>query len=289
MNILITGAKGQLGSEIRELTATNFVHTFFFEDAKGLDITNFVDVQNYIRKNSIDAVVNCAGYTAVDNAEDDYQNAENVNVKGVENLLKSLQEVNGKLIHISTDYVFDGEKKTPYKEEDFVNPTGVYGKTKRAGEELILDSEVEAIIIRTSWLYSAYGNNFVKTILRLANERDSINVVADQIGTPTYAKDLAKVCLEIISFDEKIDAKSKLYHYSNGGETSWYEFAKEIIRIAKIDCKINPIATEEYPTKAKRPKYSVLDKIKIKSDFNIKIRDWKDTFKQFYDLLRYAE
>ncbi len=190
MNILITGAKGQLGTEIKRLVDNEVkqsIHKFFFENSQGLDITNIKDIENYISKNKISAVINCAGYTAVDKAEEDQKNAEKVNVKGVKNLVKSLEKVNGKLIHISTDYVFNGEKLTPYKEEDDVNPQTIYGKTKRAGEEYIFNSDIEAIIIRTSWLYSDFGNNFVKTMLRLANKQHSINVVSDQIGTPTYA------------------------------------------------------------------------------------------------------
>ncbi len=277
MNILITGANGQLGSEIRELSS-DYKCNFFFESSQTLDITHFENVQNYINKNKIDVVINCAGYTAVDKAEEEPKKAEKVNVRGVENLVKSLEKVNGKLIHISTDYVFDGKSITPYKEDDEVNPLGVYGKTKRAGEESILNSDIEAIIIRTSWMYSVYGNNFVKTMLRLAKERKSINVVADQVGTPTYAKDLAKVCLDIISSDKEWDKKSKIYHYSNEGETTWYEFAKAIMEISKIDCKINPISTKDYPTLAKRPKYSVLDKTKIKQD--IEIPYWKKSLER---------
>ncbi|MBS9768830.1 MAG: dTDP-4-dehydrorhamnose reductase [Flavobacteriaceae bacterium] len=281
MNILITGVNGQLGSEIKGLSH-NYGYNFFFENSQTLDITHFENVQNYINKNKINVVVNCAGYTAVDKAEEEPKKAEKVNVKGVENLIKSLKKVNGKLIHISTDYVFDGKKTTPYKEDDKVNPLGVYGKTKRAGEEVILNSEIEGIIIRTSWLYSVYGNNFVKTMLCLAKERKSINVVVDQVGTPTYAKDLAKVCLDIISSDREWDKKSKIYHYSNEGETTWYEFAKAIMEFAKVDCKVNPITTEDYPTLVKRPKYSVLDKSKIKKDFDIEIPYWQDSLNDFF-------
>ncbi len=286
MNILITGAKGQLGTEIKRLVDNEVkqsIHKFFFENSQGLDITNIKDIENYISKNKISAVINCAGYTAVDKAEEDQKNAEKVNVKGVKNLVKSLEKVNGKLIHISTDYVFNGEKLTPYKEEDDVNPQTIYGKTKRAGEEYIFNSDIEAIIIRTSWLYSDFGNNFVKTMLRLANKQHSINVVSDQIGTPTYAKDLAKVCLNIILSDKKINKNSKIYHYSNEGEASWYDFAKAIMEFAKIDCKINPIETKDYPTSAKRPKYSVLDKTKIKKDFNIEIPHWRESLKKCLD------
>ena len=187
--------------------------------------------------------------------------------------------MNGKLVHISTDYVFDGNHLLPYKESDPVSPVNIYGKTKRAGELVILNSNIDAIVIRTSWLYSAYSNNFVKSILSLGNEKEFLKVVFDQKGTPTYAKDLAKICLDILSDEnsKNISKKRSIYHYSNEGVTTWYDFATTIMKISNIDCKLIPIETKDYPTKAKRPQYSVLDKSKIKSDFKITIPHWKDS------------
>lgn len=280
MNILITGTNGQLGSEIRELSLQVSGHTFLFENSKTLDITNEELVNKYVKENKVEAIINCAAYTAVDTAENDYDNAEKVNAQGVRNLVNALENVKGKLIHISTDYVFNGENFTPYEESQKVAPIGVYGVTKRKGEEYILNSNIEAIIIRTSWVYSSYGNNFVKTMMRLGKEREELNVIFDQIGSPTYAKDLGKVCLDILINQNKIDQKSKIYHYSNEGVASWYDFAKAIMKIAEIDCGVYPIETKDYPTPAKRPSYSVLNKVNIKKDFNIEIPYWRDSLKE---------
>nr|WP_299034137.1 dTDP-4-dehydrorhamnose reductase [uncultured Tenacibaculum sp.] len=279
-NILVTGASGQLGSEIKELSLNYEGFNFFFEDSKGLDITNATLVDDYIENNDIKGVINCAGYTAVDKAEEDSEKAEKINVFGVENLVNSIKSRGGKLIHISTDYVFNGESFLPYKEEDNIAPLGVYGNTKRRGEEVVESSSIEALIIRTSWVYSAYGNNFVKTMMRLGKEKESLNVVYDQIGTPTYARDLAKVCLQLITLDRKIDRVSKIYHFSNEGVTSWYDFAKAIMEFGNISCVINPIESKEYKTLAKRPHYSVLNKQKIKNDFTIEIPYWRDSLKE---------
>ncbi|KAB1153286.1 dTDP-4-dehydrorhamnose reductase [Tenacibaculum aiptasiae] len=285
MNILITGSNGQLGSEIKDLSSDYSRYNFFFEDSKSLDITDLEKVKTYILKKKIQAVVNCAAYTAVDKAEIEKEKAEQVNYIGVSNLIKGIELVEGKLIHISTDYVFNGKNVIPYKEEDNISPINVYGKTKLKGEEEVLKSSVEAIIIRTSWLYSIYRKNFVKTILRLGKEKKELNVVYDQIGVPTYAKDLAKVCLDIIGRN-KIDKNSKIYHYSNEGVTSWYDFAKAIIEISKIDCKVYPIDTKQYPTPAKRPSYSLLNNSKIKEDFDIKIPYWRDSLKDSIDRIK---
>lgn len=280
MNILVTGASGQLGSEIKELSLNYTSFKFFFEDSKSLDITNATLVDDYVEKKNIKGVINCAAYTAVDKAEEAPEEAENVNVFGVENLVNSIKSKGGKLIHISTDYVFNGESFLPYKEKDSIAPLGVYGITKRRGEEVVEFSPIEAIVIRTSWVYSAYGNNFVKTMMRLGNERESLGVIYDQIGTPTYARDLAKVCLHIISLNRKIDRDSKIYHFSNEGVASWYDFAKAIIEFGNISCVINPIESKDYKTLAKRPHYSVLNKQKIKSDFTINIPYWRDSLKE---------
>ena len=223
-------------------------------------------------------IINCAGYTAVDKAEEDIVNADLVNRKAVKKLALVSDELNIKLIHISTDYVFDGKNFKPYCEQFQTNPQGVYGKTKLDGEnELLKINPKNSIIIRTSWVYSYYGNNFVKTMLRLGKEKESLGVIFDQIGTPTYAKDLALTIMEIIQHPKfNIQNSVEIYHYSNEGVLSWYDFAKEIMKMAKLDCKINPIETYQYPTPAARPHYSLLNKAKIKSTFNIEIPYWKD-------------
>ena len=281
MKVLITGSNGQLGSEIRELSRSYNVVNFIFKDLPDLDICNFDELQNFIIKNNIIAVINCAAYTAVDKAEKDEQIAKKVNSEGVSNIVKALQKVNGKLIHISTDYVFDGDQAIPYKESDPVNPTGVYGETKRAGELAVFNSNIDALVIRTSWLYSAYGNNFVKTMLRLGREKETLDVISDQLGTPTYAKDLAKTCLEILyeGSSVNISKNGNLYHYSNEGVASWYDFAISIMELGGENCKVKPIQTKDYPTLAKRPHFSVLNKSKIKIDFKIEIPYWRDSLK----------
>ena len=279
MKVLITGSNGQLGSEIKDLASGYENLECIFRDLPELDICDTKALTSCIVDENINTVINCAGYTAVDKAEEEEQIAQKVNSEGVLNLVNALKKVNGKLIHISTDYVFDGNHSKPYKETDLVSPIGVYGETKRAGELAVLNSSIDAIVIRTSWLYSAYGNNFVKTMLRLGNFKESIQVVYDQIGTPTYAKDLAKTCLDILSDESstKISTKGSLYHYSNEGVTSWYDFAKAIMVISNIDCKVIPIETKDYPTQAIRPLYSVLDKSKITSDFKVTIPHWRDS------------
>ncbi len=284
MNILITGANGQLGSEIRELSSGYMGYNFFFENSKGLDIIDYSNVNSYVELNKIDVIINCAAYTAVDKAEEAKEEAEAVNSIGVRNLAKSINNVGGRLIHISTDYVFSGDNYIPYKEEDKINPIGVYGTTKRHGEEFFINSKVEGIVIRTSWVYSSFGNNFVKTMLRLGRNKDNLNVIFDQVGSPTYARDLAKVCLDLAK--EDLTNKSKIYHYSNEGVASWYDFSKAIIEFDNISCIINPIESKDYPTPAKRPHYSVLNKEKIKKDFNIKIPYWRDSLKQCIEKIR---
>jgi len=279
MKVLITGSNGQLGSEIKELASDYENLECIFRDLPELDICDIKALTTCIVDENINAVINCAAYTAVDKAEENPVIAQQVNAKGVLNLVNALKKVDGKLIHISTDYVFDGNHSQPYKETDQVSPKGVYGETKRAGELAVLNSSIDAIVIRTSWLYSAYGNNFVKTMLRLGNVKESIQVVFDQIGTPTYAKDLAKTCLDILSNAgfTNISNKGKIYHYSNEGVISWYDFARAIMEISNIDCKVIPIETKDYPTQAVRPLYSVLDKSKITSDFKVTIPHWRDS------------
>ncbi|RLA84215.1 MAG: dTDP-4-dehydrorhamnose reductase [Epsilonproteobacteria bacterium] len=273
-NILVTGSKGQLGSELREISE-NYKYNFYFTDKEKLDITDENDIELFVKSNNIDIIINCAAYTAVDKAEEDETNANMVNHLAVKYLSQIAKDNNIKLIHISTDYVFDGRNYKPYSEDDRVDPNGVYGKTKLDGEDAMREiNPLNSIIIRTSWVYSSYGANFVKTMLRLGKDRDEIGVIFDQVGTPTYAGDLAKTILEILP---KIDNnKVELYNYSNEGVLSWYDFAKEIMKMSKLECKVNPIETKAYPTPATRPHFSLLNKSKIKETYNIEIPYWKD-------------
>ena len=282
MNILVTGSNGQLGSEIKDVSASYKSFRFFFMDLPALDICNSSELDLFIAKNKINTVINCAAYTAVDAAEENAVIAEQVNGAGVLNLVHALAKVKGKLIHISTDYVFDGNGFLPYQESDKTNPMGVYGKTKRNGELAVINGDIDGIVIRTSWLYSAYGTNFVKTMRRLGKERNKLDVIYDQLGTPTNASDLAKTCLDILAYNKEtnINAKGNVYHYSNEGVASWYDFAKAIMELGKIDCEVIPIETKDYPTAAKRPHFSVLNKAKIKNDFEIEIPYWRDSLAQ---------
>jgi dTDP-4-dehydrorhamnose reductase len=275
-NILISGGKGQLANcikdRIQELNGFNFI----FFDYNDLDITKEEEVITFFSKQKIEYCVNCAAYTAVDKAELEYQKAEKVNVVGTINLRKACEMYQSTLIQISTDFVFDGKQSIPYKEDDSANPLGVYGLTK-------LNSEIEAarikehFIIRTSWLYSEYNNNFYKTMLRLGKERKELNVVYDQIGTPTYAGDLALIIIKIIITGS---TSYGIYHYSNEGVASWYDFAKAIFEEAKLEIELNPIKSEEYPTPATRPPYSVMDKSKIKKAVNVEIPYWRDSLRK---------
>ena len=273
-NILVTGSNGQLGSEIKELSK-EYDYNFFFTTRSDIDITNKANIKEFCQKNIINVIINCAAYTAVDKAQSDEINADLINRKAVKKLALVSQELNIKLIHISTDYVFDGKNFKPYCEEFQTNPQSIYGKTKLDGENEMRDiNPKNSIIIRTSWIYSYYGNNFVKTMLRLGKEKEELGVIFDQVGTPTYAKDLAITILNIIPQIE--NHKVEIYNYSNEGVLSWYDFAKEIMKMAKLNCKINPIETYQYPTPAKRPHFSLLNKSKIKSKFNLEIPYWKD-------------
>jgi len=274
-NILVTGSNGQVGSELRELSKS-YDANFFFTDRESLDITNSEMITDFVEKNAIEIIINTAAYTAVDKAEEDRENADKANHLAVRYLANTAKEKGIKLIHISTDYVFDGKNYQPYNENDRTAPNGIYGKTKLAGEEAMREiNPKNSIIIRTSWVYSSFGANFVKTMLRLGKERDTLGVIFDQVGTPTYAKDLAKTILDILP---KIKNENvSLYHYSNEGVLSWYDFAKEIMYMANIACNIDPIETKEYPTPASRPHYSLLNKAKIKSEFGITIPYWKDS------------
>jgi dTDP-4-dehydrorhamnose reductase len=273
-NILVTGSNGQLGSEIKELSS-NYNYNFFFTTRDDIDITSKDSIKEFCQTNSINVIINCAAYTAVDKAQSDIENADLVNRKAVKKLSIVAKELNIKLIHISTDYVFDGKNFKPYVEEFQTNPQSVYGKTKLDGENEIRDiNPLNSIIIRTSWVYSYYGNNFVKTMLRLGKEKEELGVIFDQVGTPTYAAHLAKTILDIIPQIE--NSKVEIYNYSNEGVLSWYDFAKEIMKMAKLNCKIKAIETYQYPTPAKRPHFSLLNKSKIKSKFNLEIPYWKD-------------
>ena len=274
-NILVTGSSGQLGSELKELSG-KYPYNYFFTDRDTLDITNDNNVKNFILKNQIDIIINCAAYTAVDKAENDAVNADAINHIALKHLAMIVKENKIKLIHISTDYVFDGKNYKPYSEEDITNPNTVYGKTKLDAEKALqIINPSNAIIIRTSWVYSSYGANFVKTMLRLGQEKEQLGVIYDQVGSPTYAKDLAQTILKIIP--QLNNETIEIYNYSNEGVLSWYDFAKEIMRMAKLDCNVYPIETKEYPTPAKRPHYSLLNKSKIKKAFDIEIPFWKDS------------
>lgn len=275
LNILVTGSKGQVGSEIKELSL-NYSYNFFFTNSKDLDITDHDKLKVFCKKNNINIIINCAGYTLVDKAEDEKDLADKVNRKAVKKLAKISKELNIKLVHISTDYVFDGRNFKPYCEASQTNPQGIYAQTKLEGElEMIKINPLNSIIIRSSWIYSPYRTNFVKTMIKLGREKEELGVVFDQIGTPTYAKDLAKTILDIIP--NITNKKVEIYNYSNEGVLSWYDFAKEVMKMAKITCQINPIETYQYPTPAQRPHYSLLNKSKIKKEFNIIVPFWKDS------------
>ncbi|TNE75359.1 MAG: dTDP-4-dehydrorhamnose reductase [Bacteroidetes bacterium] len=287
MNILVTGSYGQLGSEIRDLADKFIEHQFVFVDSKECDITNKELIKEWVSTNEIDAIINCAAYTAVDLAEDEPKKARLVNVDGVRNLVEVSEEFDLKLIHISTDYVFDGSARIPISEEAMVNPIGVYGKTKAEGEKFVIMTPADAIVIRTSWVYSSYGKNFVKTILRLMEEKPELNIVSDQFGSPTYARDLAHACVKIILKGSRISEKGRVYHYCNEGVINWYQFAKAIAELSgNVDFPIHAITTDQFPTKAKRPVYSALSNEKIRTDFDISIRDWKEALTECLKRIR---
>lgn len=280
MNVLITGADGQLGSEINVLKSTMPTANFVFTDVADLDITSLDKVRNYITVNSVDAIVNCAAYTAVDKAESDRELCTAVNVTGPENLAKVAAEKGLIFIHTSTDFVFDGKSHLPYKEEDSAKPTSVYGITKLEGEQKVMEILPTSVIVRTSWLYSTFGANFVKTMQRLGADREQLNVIYDQIGSPTYANDLAKAILVILKSLKEGGEQKGIYHYSNEGVASWYDFACAIMELSGIACEVSPIETYQYPTPAPRPNYSVLNKAKIKADFEIGIPHWRASLKK---------
>lgn len=276
MNILVTGAKGQLGCEMQRLGAVS-PNNYIFTDVAELDITDADAVMNAVKVAAIDIIVNCAAYTNVDKAESDEATAELINATAVGNLARAMKEVGGTLFHVSTDYVFGCDGNTPRTEEMPLNPLGVYGRTKLHGEQAILESGCKALIFRTAWLYSEYGNNFLKTMMRLTSEKEQLNVVFDQVGTPTYAGDLALAIFSIIEAGVYAGNEG-IYHFSNEGVCSWYDFAVEIAAAAgNTSCRINPCHSSEFPSPVTRPPYSVLDKTKIKSTFDIDIPHWRES------------
>lgn len=282
--ILITGANGQLGQEFAFLAA-NFPHfEFTFLSRDELDITSKTDIDAFFLNKNINYCINCAAYTAVDKAENDIKSAESVNITGVKNLGEACAKLNIPFIHFSTDYVYHNNQNTPFVETDNTNPQSIYGKSKLNGEKQLLAIHPQAMIIRTSWVYSTFGHNFVKTMLRLGKERDELSVVFDQIGSPTYARDLAAVVLQILTKNEEKNLPnntfSGIYHYSNEGLCSWYDFALAIFEIAQIKCHVLPIESKAYPTPAKRPPFSVLNKTKIKDTFEIEIPHWRESLKK---------
>ncbi|MBR1387628.1 MAG: dTDP-4-dehydrorhamnose reductase [Alloprevotella sp.] len=283
MNILITGCQGQLGSELKALATPSDFCRYFFTDINELDITDARAVNQFVQENQIDVVVNCAAYTAVDKAESDLGLCERLNAIAPQYLAEAIEKRGGTLVHVSTDYVFDGKGFQPYKEDAPTNPLTVYGRTKLEGERKAMQACKRTVVVRTAWLYSTYGNNFVQTILRLAHEKEVLGVVADQIGTPTYARDLARTILQIIAKG----IRPGIFHFTNEGTCSWYDFAYAIVRFAGIDrCQIKPLLTANYPTPAQRPHYSVLDKTKIKEVYGIDIAHWTESLKDCLNRLQ---
>lgn len=281
-NILVTGANGQLGKEMQVIAAAYPDYNFLFVTKEDLPIDKTAAVKNYFSNHVIDVCVNCAAYTAVDKAETESEKAFVINGDAVGNLAALCKEKKALFIHIATDYVFDGTATVPYKEDHPVKPVNAYGASKLKGEELALQYNPASIIIRTSWVYSSFGNNFVKTMLRLMKERESINVVEDQQGCPTYAADLAAAIMEIISGE---NVTPGIYNFANHGIINWYQFAVAIKELTESNCIVNPIPTSQYPTPAKRPAYSVMDTTKIRQTFNVVIPEWKESLKKCLQLL----
>lgn len=282
MKILVTGSNGQLGSELRDVLESKTRYETYFLDRKQLPLDHTVIIHDILAMYQPDIIIHAAAYTAVDRAESEPQLADAINHLASEEIAQYCRLHGTRLIAISTDYVFDGSNDVALTEDAPVHPINTYGLTKLRGEQAILKWHAESIIIRTSWVYSAYGNNFVKTMIRLMSERDEISVINDQVGSPTYAKDLAQAIVDIINGDDWVGG---IYHYSNEGEISWYDFAVAIREIKGLECRINPILTSQYPTAAKRPKYSLLDKSKIKSTFKVEVPNWKDSLVQMLNKL----
>jgi dTDP-4-dehydrorhamnose reductase len=285
--ILITGAKGQLGSELKEVSKNFYGYDFIFTDIDSLDITSLEKISEFIKKSKPDWIINCAAYTLVDKAEVEPDQALLINGTAVKNITEAIRGSECRFIHVSSDYVYDGSSNVPYNENITANPLSAYGRSKLAGEKYALLHN-GSMIIRTSWLYSSFGNNFVKTILRNAAEKESLKVVFDQTGTPTYAADLAGAIMNIISgvIRNQIAMNSGIYNYSNEGVCSWYDFAREIIKESGLTCRVLPVLTKDYPQAAKRPVYSVLDKSKIKENYGLSIPYWRDSLIKCLKLLK---
>ena len=282
MNILITGCNGQLGNEMQLLEKEDAANNYFNTDVAELDITNVEAIEQFLAANNIDGIVNCAAYTAVDKAEANEEFCTLLNAEAPGYLAHAIEKRGGWMIQISTDYVFDGTQHLPYQEDEDTCPNSVYGRTKLVGEFNVLKLCQQSMVIRTAWLYSTFGNNFVKTMIRLGNERPELGVIADQIGTPTYARDLARIIMTAISKG----IQPGIYHFTNEGVASWYDFTKAIHRLAGITtCHVSPLHTSEYPTAAQRPPYSVLDKTKIKQAYGIEIPYWEESLKECIDKL----
>lgn len=275
LNILVTGANGQLGNEMRLLGATS-KNNYIFTDVTELNITDKAAISAMVKEHRIQVIINCAAYTNVDKAEDDEATADLLNHTAARYLAEAAKEVDAVLIHVSTDYVFHGDKNVPYTEDEPTSPLGVYGRTKLAGEQAIQQSGCRYLIFRTAWLYSSFGNNFVKTMRRLTSERDTLNVVFDQVGSPTFAGDLARAIFEVVEKEAYVGTEG-IYHYSNEGVCSWYDFAVEISNLSHTRCDIRPCHSDEFPSKVTRPSYSVLDKTKLKKTFGIVVPHWKES------------
>lgn len=284
MQLLVTGANGQVGSELRALAENYPAIQWHFTDHLELDITNEEAVQAYFEQHPLDYCINCAAYTAVDKAESEPERAAAINMEGVRHLAQACYQTNTRLIHLSTDYVYHSSThNTPFIESAPTGPQSVYGNTKLAGELAAITAQPETLVIRTSWVYSSFGNNFVKTMLRLGKERDQLSVIFDQIGSPTYARDLARAMLSIIT--QNVEPFRGIYHYSNEGVCSWYDFAHAIFELQDLDCQLLPIETSEYPTPAQRPAFSLLNKQKIKTTFGLEIPHWRDSLTACLELL----
>jgi len=281
--ILITGSHGQLGNEMQQ-AATRFpAFRFIYTDVEDLDICDKAALDAFVKANAVNVIVNCAAYTAVDKAEDDVELCYKINAEAVRNIGEVAHQNGLKVVHVSTDYVFDGTNYVPYSEDQAVSPNTVYGKSKLAGEQALMETCEQAVILRTAWLYSSFGNNFVKTMIKLGTERDSLNVIFDQIGTPTYAADLADTILKILSHETFTPG---MYHFSDEGVCSWYDFTKTIHRIAGITCDVRPIETKDYPARTPRPHYSVLNKAKIKATYGITIPHWEESLERCMKILQ---
>jgi len=284
MNILVTGSNGQLGNEIRKLAGQFNSYKFFFTDVAELDITNPDAVETYVNQNQVNCIINAAAYTAVDKAEEQPDVANLINGEAVGNLAIAAKAADALLVHVSTDYVFDGTAHQPIYESATPNPVSAYAVSKFLGEQELLQNAGKGVVVRTSWLYSEFGNNFVKSMIKYGRERDELNVVFDQVGTPTYAADLAVLILNLIPEWIKLE-KPEIFHFSNDGVASWYDFAVAIHEFAKVDCRVNAIETKDYPLLAQRPFYSLMSKDKIKKAYNLQLPHWRESLKKCVEVI----